>query len=254
MNGGTANGVWMCEREEHRSPRAAIGGTIGATCRQAWQYMNYHSFRYTQRLARTYSAAAFINWAPPSHPPQVVEHAVALIKEFQAPFGPISVLPSHISMVLDEWLLTTDYKRLTAFQKAICGCCLVELFVARPDYDRVSLSVSLALKCMCASIQSMSSRSLAVIRELLISVGGSTQANWDDYEAAQIRLATTILNRLMKRKHEKDIDELTICMKTILRMSSFYDLKTLCEVFEAVVNCSYLDEDVREVVYYTTSV
>lgn len=118
--------------------------------------------------------------------------------------GPQTIEPDDLHTVLDEWLQTTDLDDLSPLQRSICGCALLELFLASGSeplrttdqwlVHRVSPPLVCALENIAAGIPILSRADRRIVRTLIVTMLGQHAAvEADDDDANMLRIALELM-------------------------------------------------------------
>lgn len=160
------------------------------------------------------------------------------------------ITPEQSLWVLDEWLLSSDRNRLSAMQRAICGCCLLEAFLCAPEAKRDVLSITVGIENIYPALQSMPSRAIATVRRLFDDINSADKMDCDEWEAAHIRLTLAMLNDLCGRVAKVDMKQVARDLRLLLTDATAAEpeLRSVRLAVDALVACPGLSSTAKEAV------
>ena len=148
-------------------------------------------------LVQARQLAIELGTAAPEHWPDLMPDGLELVTEsgdlfihaICSPDGPVETDPFKLHVAIDEWLLTTDRDRLTAEQRAVCGCALLEVFC---EYEtaREAPGILTALDNIVPVVPTMTDRSINLIAKAIDELQARREvSSLADDEVALLTLA-----------------------------------------------------------------
>jgi hypothetical protein len=170
-------------------------------------------------------------------------------QRFKAAIGsssaPRSIACRDVHTALDEWLMSSDRRRLSVRQRAVCGCALLELFASCKTVTREAPDILTAILNIAPAVPTMAPTGVDVVRRVLMTLRRRRRVlHLSDDEYALIVLASYISNTPVRRQswNPELVDRLCA---TVRRDATAHDLERLRRIVAGIAQWSGLPASVR---------
>jgi hypothetical protein len=141
--------------------------------------------------------------------------------------GPRTISRSQLHGVLDEWLMSSDRRRISVRQRAICACALLELFASSPNVTREAPDIVSALQNIAPAVPLMTTTAIRAICHVLTTMHRAAKMlNLSEDEQATVLLAAGV-SQLLVGKNRLSVMDIESCLSAITSAATGHDMRRL---------------------------
>ena|ERR1043165_2469106 len=202
-------------------------------------------------LRRTRSLARLLVQNNPHEWPPLGDGVIRMVRESGDSF--VSMLTHRrikriatayrLHVALDEWLCSTDRESLSAKQRAICGCALLELFLKCPTMHRDSPTVLTAISNIAPAVREMPLRAIGVLRHVARELSMCRQLHAS--EVGLLRTFNYVCATLCRRSDEESLSSLRSHILNACRDAVGTEIDELQDLMSMVRRCPGLPSNTR---------